>query len=38
MRNFVAFRGMRGFTKPLILVLIHKQFMIDKNVIKSSVD
>ena len=38
MRNFAAFRGMRGFTKPLILVLINKQFMIDKNVIKSAVD
>jgi len=38
MCNFAAFRGMRGFTKPLILVLINKQFMIDKNVIKTAVD
>ncbi len=36
--NFAAFRGMRGFTKPLILVLINKQYMIDKNVIKTAVD
>ena len=36
--NFAAFRGMRGFTKPLILVLINKQFMIDKNVIKTTVE
>ena len=33
MCNFAAFRGMRGFTKPLILV-----FMIDKNVIKTTVE
>ena len=38
MCNFAAFRGMRGFTKPLILVLINKQYMIDKNVIKTAVD
>ena len=38
MCNFAAFRGMRGFTKPLILVLINKQFMIDKNVIKTTVE
>ncbi len=29
---------MRGFTKPLILVLINKQYMIDKNVIKTTVE
>ena len=38
MCNFAAFRGMRGFTKPLILVLINKHFMIDKNVIKTAVE
>ena len=38
MCNFAAFRGMRGFTKPLILVLINKHFMIDKNVIKNAVE
>jgi len=38
MCNFATFRGMRGFTKPLILVLINKQFMIDKNVIKTAVE
>ena len=32
------FRGMRGFTKPLILVLINTKNMIDKNVIKTAVD
>ena len=29
---------MRGFTKPLILVLINKKNMIDKNVIKTTVE
>lgn len=38
MCNFAAFRGMRGFTKPLILVLTNKHFMIDKNVIKTAVE
>jgi ribosome maturation factor RimP len=37
MRTFAAFRGMRGFTKPLILVLINI-FMIDKNTIQTAVD
>ena len=32
------FRGMRGFTKPLILVLINKNNMIDNNVIKTAVN
>ena len=31
------FRGMRGFAKPLILVLINT-FMIDKNIIQKAVD
>ena len=38
MCNFAAFRGMRGFTKPLILVLINEKNMIDKNVIKATVE
>ena len=33
-----SFRGMRGFTKPLILVLTNKKYMIDKNVIKTAVE
>ena len=32
------FRGMRGFTKPLILVLTNKNYMIDENVIKTAVE
>ena len=32
------FRGMRGFTKPLILVLTNKYNMIDKNVITTAVE
>lgn len=37
MRTFAAFRGMRGFQKPLILVLINT-FMIDKKTIQTAVE